>query len=77
MTITKYGVDHKAVQKLMDSGEAQTEEEAIEKVAQAQLKELGTPQPARNRSQLANKDGTPQRAGARRTKIEEDPNGEG
>jgi hypothetical protein len=36
MTITKYGVDHAAVQKLLDSGECQTEEEAIEKVAHAQ-----------------------------------------
>ncbi|MBT3328099.1 MAG: hypothetical protein HN396_17885 [Gemmatimonadales bacterium] len=35
MTITKYGVDHAAVQALLDSGECQTEEEAIEKVAHA------------------------------------------
>ena len=34
--ITKYGVDHAAVQKLLDSGECATEEEAIEKVAQVQ-----------------------------------------
>lgn len=33
MAITKYGVDHAAVQALLDSGECQTEEEALEKVA--------------------------------------------
>ena len=33
MTLTKYGVDQAAVQALLDSGECQTEEEALEKVA--------------------------------------------
>lgn len=39
--ITKYGVDHAAVQRLLDSGECATEEEAIEKVAHAQQREVG------------------------------------
>lgn len=39
MTMTKYGVDHAAVQALLDSGECQTEEEALEKVASGRLPE--------------------------------------